>query len=326
MLALLASLPACASRESPAFASMGSPESASGFAAPSESSFLRCEIEVPGTGRSYPVWRTRSAGRPVLLLHPLNGLSPDCLRFALELERWGYRAYLPGLYGDPVGDEPAYGYDRELASIRVIRRAGTWNPVSTESTGPIVEDVAALARAISRREGGRSLAVVGNSLTGAFPLSLLDESCVRLAVVAQPAAPVKRVHQILMRLPQAPVERRALPLDEAKWERVFAAMRRHPAKRIVGFHYEEDPISSIERLDALRERLAAAGLASRYKAYVASPPGSDYAVARRSWVVARETAEPKRMLTPHSTYLDAVDEGDRAWFRQRLREELARGW
>jgi dienelactone hydrolase len=318
-------LPACATRELPALAAKGASVRKPGDSPPPESRFVRFEIALPGSGRAYPVWRTRAPGRPLLLLHPINGLSPDCLRLALELEQWGYRVYLPSLYGDPVGREPAYGYNRELASIKVIRRAGTWNPLSTESTGPIVEDVAALARAVSGREGGRRLAVVGNSLTGSFPLALLDEPCVGLAVLGQPAVPVKRVPQILLRLPQAPSEREALPLDEEKWGKVLAAMRRHPGKRIVGFHYEDDPIASIPRFDTLRERLAGAGLGSRFTAYVASPPGSGYASAR-PWVVARETAEIQRMLTPHSTYLDAADEADRAWFRQRLRAELAKGW
>ena len=59
---------------------------------PDESRFVRFEVAVPGSDRSYPVWRTRSSGRPILLLHAINGLSPDLLNFALLLEDWGYRA------------------------------------------------------------------------------------------------------------------------------------------------------------------------------------------------------------------------------------------
>ncbi len=308
-------LAACATRKKPA-----------ATAPPPESRFVRQEISVPGTGRSYPVWRTRAPGRPILLFHPINGLSPDCLRFALELERWGYRVYLPGLYGDPVAGDPAYGYDRELGSIRVIRRAGTWNPVSAESTGAIVGDAAAIARWVSRREGGRRLAVIGNSLTGAFPLALLDESCVGLAVLGQPALPAKRLPRILLRLPQPAEERRALPLDEEKWSAIARALRRDPDKRLVGFHYQDDPVASIERFDTLHERLARAGLSRRFTAYVKTPVSGTFAAERRGWVVAAETEERRKMVTPHSTYLDAENEADRAWFRERLRETLARGW
>jgi|APTNR8051073442_1049403.scaffolds.fasta_scaffold24423_2 dienelactone hydrolase len=290
---------------------------------PKESSFVRNEIAIPGTERSYPMWRTRSGGRPVLLLHPINGLSGDFLRFALELETWGYRVYFPSLYGDPIKGEPAFGYDRELGSIKLLRESGTWNPVSPESTGPIVDDVRAIARWVSRREGGRDLVVVGNSLTGTFPLALLDEACVKTAVLGQPALPAMRVPQVMMRIPQSMEKKRALTLTETQWDAITASLRRHPDKRIIGFHYLEDPIAPIERFDSLHERLGAEGLTDRFKAYVLSPGGEAYAAERRTWVVGSDTVERRKMVTPHSTYLDAENQADREWFRDRLRKALA---
>jgi dienelactone hydrolase len=293
---------------------------------PDESRFVKFDVAIPGSDRRYPVWRTRSTGRPILLLHAINGLSPDLLNFALVLEDWGYRAYLPSLYGDPVKGRPAYGYDKGLASIKVIRRTGIWNPVSTESAGTIVSDLAHLARTVSAREGGRSIAVIGNSLTGSFPLALLEESCVRLAVMGQPAVPAKRVPRIIMRLPHPPEETRSLTLTEGKWEEIVRAMQRHPRKTIIGFHYLEDPMAEIERFDELHERLSRAGLARRFTAYVKTPADHPFADERRSWVVASETSETPRTLTPHSTYLDAADPQDLAWFRTKLKNALARAW
>lgn len=294
--------------------------------APRESRFVRLEIPIPGTSRTYPVWRTRSPGRPILLFHAINGLSPDFLRFALDLEQWGYRVYLPSLYGDPISGEPAYGYDKEITSVRVIRRSGIWNPVSTESAGLIIEDAAAMARWVSKAEGGRHLAVIGNSLTGAFPLALLEEPCVRIAVLGQPAAPAKRLPLILLRIPQSPEKQRSLTLTEEKWNKIVGAMRRNPDKQILGFHYREDPMASIHRFDELHDRLSRAGLANRFTAYVMIPPGSPYASERRRWVVGAETREKQGMLTPHSTYLDSENEEDREWFRSHLRKALASAW
>lgn len=293
---------------------------------PDESRFVRFEVSVPGSERSYPVWRTRSSGRPILLLHAINGLSPDLLQFALVLEDWGYRAYLPSLYGDPVKGRPAYGYNKGFASIKVIRETGIWNPVSTESAGTIVSDVAHLARTVSAREGGRSIAVIGNSLTGSFPLALLEESCVRLAVMGQPAVPAKRMPQIIMRLPHPPEEKRSLSLTDEKWNDIVGVLRRNPGKRIVGFHYLEDPMAEIDRFDELHERLSRAGIAQRFTAYVKTPAGHPFPAERRSWVVASETTEKRRTLTPHSTYLDAANAEDREWFRAKLKSALARGW
>lgn len=289
---------------------------------PRESSFVLDEVAIPATDRSYPVWRTRSAGRPLLLLHPINGLSGDFLRFALELETWGYRVYFPSLYGDPIKGEPAFGYDRELGSIRLLRESGTWNPVSPESSGPIVDDVRAIARWVSRREGGRDLIVVGNSLTGTFPLALLDEACVKTAVLGQPALPAMRVPQVMLRIPQSMEKKRALTLTDTQWDAITASLRRHPGKRLIGFHYLDDPIAPIERFDSLHERLEAEGLADRFKAFVLSPDGGAYAAGRRSWVVGSDTVERPKMLTPHSTYLDAESLADREWFRDRLRGAL----
>lgn len=288
---------------------------------PPESRFVRNEVAIPGTARSYPLWRTRSPGRPVLLLPPINGLSGDFLRFALEMETWGYRVYFPSLYGDPVRGEPAFGYDRELGSIRLLKESGTWNPVSSESTGPIVGDVRTMARWVSRREGGSGLIVIGNSLTGAFPLALLDEPCVRTAVLGQPALPAMRVPQVMLRIPQSPGKRKAIPLREEDWKRVLAALHADPGKRILGFHYEDDPVAAIERFDTLHTRLAAAGLGSRFRAFVLAAPGAEL---RGAWVTSAETKERRGMLTPHSTFLDAGNAEDLRWFRERLRAELAR--
>lgn len=289
---------------------------------PKESSFVRSEVAIPGTDRSYPMWRTRSGGRPIFLLHPINGLSGDFLRFALELETWGYRVYFPSLYGDPIKGEPAFGYDEELGSIKLLRESGTWNPVSPESTGPIVDDVRAMARWVSRREGGRGLIVVGNSLTGTFPLALLDEACVKTAVLGQPALPAMRVPQVMLRIPQSMEKKRALTLTDDQWDAVSASLHHHPDKRIIGFHYLEDPIAPIERFDSLHQRLAAEGLADRFKAYVLSPGGEAYAAKRSGWILGSDTIERRKMITPHSTYLDAENPSDREWFRDRLRGAL----
>ncbi len=291
--------------------------------APPESRFVRLSIPVASATGSFPTWRTRSPGRPVLLLHAINGLTPALLHLALEMESWGYRVYLPSLYGDPIEGEPAYGFNKTVSMIKVLKQDGRWNPISTTDLGPIVDETAMIARWISRNEGGQRLIVMGNSLTGAFPLSLLDEPCVQVAVIAQPATPVPRMHEILTRSPRSVAERSSLSLDEVGWARLIRALRSDPGKRIIGFNYHDDPIGTIERLDQLHERLAKAGLASRFRAYVLSQETSDFAEGR-SWVRGGYTLEKPRMLPPHSTFIEPENLTDRDWFRDRLRESLRR--
>ncbi|MDF1659609.1 MAG: hypothetical protein P1U58_18470 [Verrucomicrobiales bacterium] len=290
--------------------------------APEESRFVKVSAKISGSGEVYPVWRTRSAGKPVLLLHPINGLSPKFLRFALEMERWGYRVYLPSLYGDPIMDEPAFGFDRGLAMIKFLKKDGRWNPVATDTMGPIVDDVAGLARWVSQKEGGRRIAVIGNSLTGMMPLAILDEPSVRVAVLGQPATPALQVHEIAGRIPQSKEKKEAISISEDDWKSVEGALRRDSRKKIFGFHYVDDPMASIARFDVLHERLADAGLSSRFKAYVLERPGAGFADERSSWVVGNETAEKRKMLTPHSTYGANENSEDQAWFRKQLKSAL----
>jgi dienelactone hydrolase len=295
---------------------------AGSFDAPPESRFVKLSAKLSGSGESYPVWRTRSPGKPVLLLHPINGLSPKFLHLALEMERWGYRVYLPSLYGDPIMDEPAYGFDKGISMIKFLKEDGRWNPVATDTMGPIVDDAAELARWVSRREGGRHLAVIGNSLTGMMPLAILNEPSVRVAVLGQPATPALRMHEIAGRVPQSREKREALSISEEEWSSVEKALRNDSRKRIFGFHYVDDPLASIERFDVLNSRLGAAGLENRFQAFVLERPGSGFAAERPGWVVGGETSERRKMLTPHSTYGAAENREDQDWFRSQLKQAL----
>ncbi|MEM9018164.1 MAG: hypothetical protein AAGC68_14205, partial [Verrucomicrobiota bacterium] len=242
---------------------------------------------------------------------------------ALEMENWGYRVYLPSLYGDPIGEDSAYGYNKTLSSVKLLKKDGRWNPVATDTFGPITDEISELARAVSRAEGGRKIAVFGNSLTGNVPISLLDESSVRLAVIGQPAAPVPRMHEIMMRLPRSEKKRTALSMSDEEWDGVVRAMKRDSRKRIIGFHYVSDPIASIERFDALHERLGQSGLSRRFKAFVLEGENSTWS-DEKPWAITDVTAEPTKMLTPHSTYIDAQDLDDRAWYRKQLRSALSK--
>lgn len=293
--------------------------------APPESRFVKIRIPVDTDTGSFTAWRTRSPGRPVLLLHAINGLSPALLHLALEMETWGYRVYLPSLYGDPILGEPAYGFNKTVPMIKFLKQDGRWNPVSTRELGPIVDEVVMIARWVSRNEGGRRIAVMGNSLTGSIPLALIDEPCVQLAVLGQPATPVPRMHEIFLRSPRSEEERASLSLDEAGWNRLIRALRRNPGKRILGFNYRDDPLGTIERFEHLHERLAAQGLGHRFSAFVLAREGDDFA-EHRPWIRGGITEEQPKMLTPHSTFIEPENPEDRAWFRSRLREAMARLW
>lgn len=290
---------------------------------PPQSRFIRSEIPMPGSEKSYPVWRTRSPGKPVLLLHALNGISPKTLLFALEMEGWGYRVYLPSLYGQTIGGQSAFGYDMALNMSKKLKRDPDWNLFDSNHPGSILEDVAKMSRWVAQQERGRDLTVIGNCLTGNFPLALLDQPAVKTVVLAQPALPVVKNYQVLFQLPQFPHKRRSLALPQGTLDRGLAAMKANPKKRIVGFHYSNDPLAAPVKFDTLHRKLKLAGLEDRFTAYVLSPENSNYAETR-DWVMGGVTAIPKKLLVPHSTLINPESLTDREWFRNRLRGELRR--
>ncbi|MDF1738526.1 MAG: hypothetical protein P1U86_05155 [Verrucomicrobiales bacterium] len=293
------------------------------IATPAQGKFERFTVTLPGKTETDAVWRTRSPGKPVVLLHAINGISPALLEFALEMETWGYRVYLPSLYGDSIGGESPFGYDMALEALAFLKKDERWNLHERGDAGPILAETLAWTRWVKDKEGGKPLTVIGNCLTGNFPLAVLAEPGVELAILAQPALPVKNYPEILFRLPQPGQQQRALGIPGETMKQLAAAMHRDPKKRIVGFHYVHDPLAPIAKYDALHDFLDDFQLADRFEAVVLKRPGSRYPNSRESWVTASDTQEPLKLLTPHSTIVNPESTADRSWFRSELRRHLS---
>ena len=289
---------------------------------PPESNFCRISIPVSSSQGSWTTWHTRSAGKPVVLLHALNGISAKTLDLALTMEDWGYRVYIPSLYGDPIEECSAYGYNNGIAALGRLKKDERWDLDCTESAGEILQEVREVTSWIAEREGGRDLIVMGNCLTGNFPLALLEIPEVKTAVVAQPAIPIAKLHNVVLRFPQSRKKQRALGISATDWENAVEALHSDSRKRILGFHYRNDPVAPIVKFDVLHERLKQAGLADRFTAYVLSPVGQRYERQRPDWVIGGVTEESKKMTTPHSTIINPENETDLKWFRNHLRTSL----
>ncbi len=290
---------------------------------PARGKFEHLTVTLPGKSTRDSVWRTHSPGKPILLLHAINGISPALLEFALEMETWGYRVYLPSLYGDPIAGESAFGYDMALEALSFLKNDARWNLNDDSDAGSILAETLAWSRWVKEKEAGKPLTVIGNCLTGSFPLAILAEPGVEMAVLAQPAMPVKNYPEILFFLPQSKQKRRALGVSNETMDQLAAAMHRNPNKRIVGFHYVHDPLAPLAKYDALHDFLAEHQLADRFEAVVLKRPGSRYQNSRRDWVTASDTQQPLKLLTPHSTIANPESLTDRTWFRSQLRRHLS---
>ena len=292
-------------------------------ATPAQGKFEHFSVTLPGKSEPDSVWRTRSPGKPLLLLHAINGISPAFLEFALELETWGYQVYMPSLYGDPIMGDSAFGYDMALEALAFLKEDERWDLHNEDNAGPILSETLKWTRWVRQKEPGKPLTVVGNCLTGNFPLAVLAEPGVELAILAQPALSVKKYHEILLHLPQSRRKERGLGIPNETMERLAATMHENPNKRIVGFHYAHDPLTPIGKYDALHEFFEEHQLADRFEAVVLKRPGSRYSNSRHDWVTAADTQEPLKLLTPHSTIVNPESLVDRNWFRAELRRHLS---
>jgi len=119
---------------------------------------------------------------PVLLLHEMTGLSPGTLAYAEELSK-DFTVYVPLLFGEKGKFSPnsglmAYWFHHE------------WDVPDHGST-PIVLWLRGVVQRMESRHSGHAIGVIGNCMTGPFPLALLDNPHVTAAVVAQPALPMR---------------------------------------------------------------------------------------------------------------------------------------
>jgi dienelactone hydrolase len=194
--------------------------------------FDRFPFTPTGAEKPLPVFFSPKKGPPVILLHELPGMTPECVCFARRLSAAGFTVYMPLLFGCPgkrlTTREEFFGVcrrpDLECYANRPSRLA--------DSLVPLVDE-------IQRRYWSRATPVgaIGMCLTGNFPLVLLRHPCVRAVVLSQPALP----------LPLLPGKARDLGIDSTQIACVKASK-----SPILVFRFTTDPISREARLNALK--------------------------------------------------------------------------
>ncbi|MDH4155030.1 MAG: hypothetical protein OEV01_14690 [Nitrospira sp.] len=127
---------------------------------------------------------------PVILLHELTGLSPGTLAYAEELSK-DFTVYVPVLFGEKgkfslVSGLSAYWF----GGVMEFFPGGEWG-LPSKGSAPIVHWLRGVVQKIGERHTGQRIGIIGNCLTGPFPLALLDHPRVTAAVVAQPALPLR---------------------------------------------------------------------------------------------------------------------------------------
>lgn len=280
------------------------------LAVPCVSNFKKLNFCGPSQ-HDYPVYRTPRKGPPVLVLHELNGLSAGPLDFAVELGNHGWTVYAPALFGE-------YGDSRPIAALGDLKRDTRWKLYDPHDSGPVLDDVAAMVGWISRQHRGQRVIVMGNCLTGGFPLALLGRRDVKAAILCQPALPLTTFWQAIFKNQPEPL-RSHMGLPPRDEQAAFAAMKRDGSKVLLGFHYLEDPVAPIEKFDRLHAQLREAGLEDRFRPVVLVPVEKG---RREAWWEVHFTAVRRGFAKPHNTVTESGSETDRRAMRQRLRQQL----
>jgi dienelactone hydrolase len=263
-----------------------------------------------GKKHVYPTAITRPAGAPILVLHGLCGLDGATLDWGKTLSRHGWKVYMPMLNGEFDRCDP-------LAHSVSIKLSGNWKTSDPFASGQVLDDMGVVADQISALHGGKPLVVVGNCLTGSFPLALLSRPSVKTAVLCQPALPLKSAFQVLFKLPQSAKKRRALAIPPEQLNKSLRALH-DPSKRLYGFHYLEDPLASMDKFYWLHDALNRQGISSKFRPVVLVPAHSP---AGEKWWITMKTPLKHGMITPHVT-VTGGEEVDRTPLRKLFNEMI----
>lgn len=285
------------------------------IAVPAKSNFTHSVFVANRTNSPrYSVYRTKTKGPPVLVLHEVNGLSAPPLDFAIELgTQHGWTVYAPVLFGR-YGAGSSIG-TALLGSLKT-RLSPDWRTKDMHSSGRVLDDVGEMVTWISRLHGGQKVIVMGNCLTGGFPLALLGRPDVKAAILCQPSMPYQSPFA-----KETPEYNASFAIPEAALEASIDALRRDPRKRLLGFHYLEDDLAPMEKFDSLHERLRRAGVAHRFRPVVLYPAGAQ---RDRPWADERGTeARHKGPGMPHNTVTSSANLEDRRRMRTLLYRQLA---
>lgn len=123
---------------------------------------------------------------PVLLLHELNGLTSQTFRYAAQLSQ-DFTVYIPMLFGEK-GKTSFLNWKGWLAYWGWF--GNEWS-VPSEGSALIVNWLRDVVSDIERKHKSLPIRIIGNCMTGALPLALLNNANIDAVVVAQPALPMR---------------------------------------------------------------------------------------------------------------------------------------
>jgi dienelactone hydrolase len=118
---------------------------------------------------NHTVFRSRTNGPGLLIMHELPGMTPQCIDLATRVVDAGFTVFLPLLFGEPNDSATVANTFRVCVSHE-------FKCLAAHESSPITTWLRALSRRIyAENLGGRGVGAIGLCLTGGFALSLMLE-------------------------------------------------------------------------------------------------------------------------------------------------------
>jgi dienelactone hydrolase len=246
-------------------------------------------------GINHDVYR-RGQGPAVIVISEVPGITPNVAGFARKVADRGMTAVMPHLFGVP-GKDPSGRY--ALDTIVKLCVSKEFSALATNSPGPVVGWLRALARAEHERCGGPGVGAVGMCFTGGFALAMAVDDTVLAPVLSQPSLP----------FPVSKARRSNIQLSEADWAKVQDRAR-NEGLCVLGMRFTGDRAVPAQRFAHLREKLGDAFIAVELD----SSPGNPHGHPRTAHSVLTEHLQD-REGTPTRAALDQVLD----FFQERLK-------
>ncbi len=127
-------------------------------------------------------------GPPVVVLHEQPEMTQACLKLASRVVRYGYRVYVPLLFGlpDPAPD-PAAGRSHGHVPTSRYHIRHEFNLLTADKSSPLTEWLLELSRIAHRQTGQRTEGVVGMCLTDSSVVSVMLDPAARKPRPSPPA-------------------------------------------------------------------------------------------------------------------------------------------
>ena len=124
---------------------------------------------------------SKGSGPTVFVFHEINGLTTNCLTLGDDLVARGFRVVIPRFFGSVPGP---LGYFKACEGRTIFACYGRTDYGSVSSW----------IKALARMKGGQNgFGAIGNCLTGALPLLMLQSRRCVAPVLCQPALPLTYV-------------------------------------------------------------------------------------------------------------------------------------